>query len=377
MRHPSGILHVMTRLPVGGVENQLLNVLRHYDRDGLSPVVCSLSDKGEIGREMEEEGTEVVCLNRLGHRFDWNIVRELRELITNRGIIIVRTHQYHANLYGRLAARLAGTPCVVASVHNVYTRDRKPHRRLMNRLLAGWSDRIVAVSGSVREDVIKYDGVPGGKVTVIHNGVDIESFRNARGEGVREELGCGPETTVVGTVGRLTEQKGQGYLLEAAASLMKRYPFRLLVVGDGPLLDELRRMASSLGIAGEVTFTGMRRDIPALLAAMDVFVLPSLWEGMPNALLEAMAARRPVIATDIPPFREVISSPKHGVLVPPGDTGALAGALAGLLADKPQRMKIGSRAGEKAAASYNIKSSVNTYTDLFDSILKSKGINHI
>lgn len=371
--YPIKILHIMTRLPVGGVENQLLSIIRNYDKSKLSPLVCSLSDKGQIGEEIERDGIEVICLNKLGHRFDWSIVKDICRLIKERNIKVVRTHQYHANLYGRFAAHKAGVPCVVASIHNTYTRDKKFHRRLINRFLACYTDRIVAVSGNVRDDILRYDHVPQDKVKVIHNGVDIDIFSKQDGKVRRSEFGIPEDAVVIGTVGRLAEAKGQRYLLEALAILKDKFPMiRLLIAGDGPLRKELEVYAETLGIKQNVLFLGMRRDIPALLSAMDIFVLPSLWEGLPNALLEAMAGSRPIVATDIASFREIIDAKDVGLLIPPGDSAALAEAIRVLLEERSLREIMGRNAKQRCLSLFDIKTVVSTYTGLFENILRGK-----
>ena len=372
---PIRILHIMTRLPIGGVENQLLGILRNYDKSRYSPLVCCLSDRGEIGEEIERNGIEVVCLHKLGHRFDWSMVSDIVRLINDHDINVVRTHQYHANLYGRLAAHKAGVPCIVASIHNTYSRDRKYHRRLINWFLARFSDRIIAVSGNVREDILKYDHIPPEKVEVIHNGVDTDLFSDQSGKVKRSEIGIPEDALVIGTVGRLAEAKGQRYILEALAVLKETFPsIRLLIAGDGPLRKELEDFGEALGIKHNVLFLGMRRDIPALLSAMDIFVLPSLWEGLPNALLEAMAVSRPIIAADIPAFREIIDSQDVGILVPPRNSAALAEALNRLIKDQGLRDAMGRNARQKCSSMFDIKSVVKVYTGLFESILRGKNL---
>jgi glycosyltransferase involved in cell wall biosynthesis len=370
---PINILHVISRLPVGGVENQLLMILRKYDRRKLCPFVCSLSDKGEIGKEIENSGIEVIPLNKLKHRFDWSIVKDIYNLIKTRNVKIVRTHQYHANLYGRLAAWLARVPCIVASVHNVYTIDRKIHRRIINKFLSKFTDKVVAVSETVKRDILKYDGLTEDKVMVIYNGIDIDRFSNINGNLVRSKLRIPSEVPVIGTVGRLTFQKGQKYLLEAASKLKDNFPkIVLLIVGDGPLKDELKDYARTLGIYNHVIFTGSQRDIPALLSAMDIFVLPSLWEGLPNALIEAMAAGKAIIATDIPPIREIINSEKIGILVPVKDSKAIGSSIELLLNNKTLTDNFGKSAKDRAFSYFNIETTVDRYINLFEGILRSK-----
>lgn len=371
--HPVNILHVISKLPVGGVENQLLTTLKNYDRMKLNPLVCSLLDKGEIGKEIEDAGIEVFSLNKLKHRFDLTIVKDIYSLIKKRNIKIVRTHQYHANLYGRLAALLAKTPCIVASVHNVYTIDRKLHRRMINRFLARFTDKVVAVSEIVKKDILKYDGLRKDKVTVIYNGIDTDRLLNKDSNVIRSEFNISSDVPVTGTIGRLTFQKGQKYLIEAVSIIKEKFPkIMLLIVGDGPMKDELQNYAKALGLNEHVIFTGSRRDIPALLAAMDIFVLPSLWEGLPNALLEAMASGKPIIATDIPPVREAINFEKEGILVPARNSSAIASSIEFLLVNKTFAVIFGNNAQERAYSDFNITTTVDKYTNLYEDILSNK-----
>lgn len=373
---PINILHVISKLPVGGVENQLFMILGKYDRGKLCPLVCSLSDKGEIGKEIEDSGIEVIPLDKLKHGFDWTIVKDIYNLIKTRNVKIVRTHQYHANLYGRLAAWLAKVPCIIASVHNVYTIDRKIHRRIINKFLARYSDKVVAVSGTVKRDVLTYDGLAEDKVSVIYNGIDSDSFLNLNGSLIRSNLGISSETPVVGTVGRLTVQKGQKYLIDAVSTLRENFPqIVLLIVGDGLLRGEIEKYIRTLGLEGNVILLGTRRDIPQLLSAMDIFVLPSLWEGLGTAVIEAMAAGKPIIATDIPPLREIINSEKVGILVPVKDSNAFASSIELLLHNRTLAENLGKSAKERALSHFTIDITVHKYTNLFKDILKSKGWN--
>ncbi|MDH7500463.1 MAG: glycosyltransferase, partial [candidate division NC10 bacterium] len=173
---PRTVLHLISRLGVGGVENQLRLVTRHYDRDRLFPLVCCIRDKGAIGREMEEAGIEVIALGRKEvHRFDPSLVFQIGRLLRGRGVHILRTHQYEASLYGRLALPFARRPSVVCSFHNIYRR-RKWHRQQMNRLLSRFTDRIVAVSECVKSDIVRYDSIPAQQVKVIYNGIDPADF---------------------------------------------------------------------------------------------------------------------------------------------------------------------------------------------------------
>ncbi|WP_440871047.1 glycosyltransferase [Thermodesulfovibrio yellowstonii] len=374
---PVNILHIISKLPVGGVENQLLMVLRNYNREKFKPFVCSLSDKGEIGKEIESLGIKVFTLNKLGHTFNRAIIRDICKIIKNNEIKIVRTHQYHANFYGRIAAKISKVPCIVASIHNVYTRDKKFHRRFINRLLAKITDKIIAVSEEVKKDILKYDKIPEDKIKVIYNGIDPDIFsNNFDKDTIKKSLGIDLKAPVIGTVGRLTMQKGQIYLLEAIAKIKGRFPYiKVLIVGDGPLMEEFKKYVKSTGISENVIFTGSRRDVPALLSIMDIFVFPSLWEGLPNALIESMAAGKAIIASDLKPIREILNSEGECILVQPKNSMAIAESIELLLKDKNLRDNIGRNVQNKAFSCFNIKTTVKIYGELFEKILRSKGWN--
>jgi glycosyltransferase involved in cell wall biosynthesis len=369
---PINILHVIPKLTVGGVENQLLMVLKKYNKKEFSPVVCCLSDRGDLGLEIESCGVELICLNKLKHTFDWTIIKDIYQLIKQKSIKVIRTHQYHANLYGRCAAILAKVPCIVASVHNVYTIDKKIHRRIINKFLARYTDKIIAVSKAVKHDILLYDRISHEKICVIYNGIEMRSFLNLHGH-IRGEFGVPRNIPLIGTVGRLTAQKGHRYLLEAIDKLKLKFPgTKLLIAGDGPLKNELEKYAQTLNIHDKVIFLGLRRDIPDFLSSIDIFVLPSLWEGLSNALIEAMASGKPVIATDIPPIREIINSEELGILVPPENSDAIADALEILLYNKNRAEAFGKAASEKAFSAFTIENTVEQYTFLFENILRSK-----
>ena len=360
------VLHLVSRLGVGGVENQLSLVVQHYDRNRFQPLICCLRQQGEIGREMEEAGIEVIYLGRDRiHQFDPRLVMEIAQLLRKRRIDILRTHQYEPGLYGRLAGLLTGTPLVISSYHNIYRR-RKWHRHRINRFLSRFTDHVVAVSECVKGEIVRYDCLPPDRVRVIYNGVDPRRFQDQVREGqVKCGLGLPSNCRIVGTVGRMTVQKGHELLLEAFAELKGGRELRLLLVGDGPRRPWLEQRTRELGLQDRVCFAGFRRDIYPLLRAMDIFVLPSRWEGLPGAVIEAMATGRPVVASDLPPLREIVSSPEIGILVRPGEKSQLREALADLLEDRGASEEMGRRAREYALSRFPIQRTVSSYQDLF------------
>jgi glycosyltransferase involved in cell wall biosynthesis len=311
-------------------------MVRGLDRGRFAPAVCVLGERGPMGAEMERAGIEVTALDL----FDKSgrlirLVPRLRRLLVERGVHIVHTHLYHGNYYGRLAAFAARVPVTVASVHNVYDRV-KPHRRRINRWLGRRTDAIVAGSETVRKDILQWDGVPVEKVRILPYGIALDPYLAPMDrEGARRVLDLPSGLPVIGTVGRLEVQKAHDVLLHAFASLRRAGTDAiLLLVGDGRERESLQALATSLGLGDRVRFLGTRRDLPLLYAAMDVFTLPSRWEGTPLALLGAMAAAVPVVATPVGGVPEVVEDGATGRLVPVEDTAALAAALAGALRDR-------------------------------------------
>jgi glycosyltransferase involved in cell wall biosynthesis len=320
------VLHIIPALPVGGAETLVFHMVRGLDRRRFAPAVCVLGEQGPMGAEMKRAGIEVTALDL----FDKSgrlirLVPRLRRLLVERGVCVVHTHLYHGNYYGRLAAFAAGVPVTVASVHNVYDRV-KPHRRRINRWLGQRTDAILAGSETVRKDILQWDGVPAEKVRILPYGIDLDPYLAPKDrEAARRALDLPPGLPVIGTIGRLEVQKAHDVLLHAFASLRRAgFDAMLLLVGDGRERESLQALATSLGLGDRVRFLGTRRDLPLLYAAMDVFALPSRWEGTPLALIGAMVGGVPT----------VIQDGATGCLIPADDVAALTSALGTALGDR-------------------------------------------
>jgi glycosyltransferase involved in cell wall biosynthesis len=365
------ILHLITRLPVGGAERLLVDIARYLPREQFESLVCCIQDRGELAAEVEAAGIPFVCLNRMrSKRFDWRAVGDLAELMRRERIDLVHAHLYHANLYGRLAALRAGVPAI-ATVHNTYTRT-KLHRRLLNRLLARASARVVAVSDDIRRDVLRYDGIPQDKIATIQNGIDVSRVASAMTrEAARARLGIPEPSLALGCVARLEEQKGHCYLLDALALLCKEAPavamqIRLVVAGDGRLRSELEAQAQSLGVAGMVSFLGTRRDIADILRALDVYVMPSLWEGLSLALLEAMAAGLPIIASDVGGVSQVLGAAPYGFKVPPGNAAALANAVRQVYEQPREHLSVlGKQASQRVREAFSLEAMIGKLAGIY------------
>lgn len=370
---PARVLYLIIDLPVGGAEIQLLNLVRHLDRDRYDPIILCIGKNGPIGEEIAREGIPVVELGRFRKGgIDRTIVKTLREFLRKERISLLHSHLYHANLYGRLAAFREGIPAV-CTIHNTYARV-KMHRQIINWWLARKTARIVAVSKPVRDDIIRYDHVHPSRIIVIPNGVDWEKFDiPASRDEARVRIGLSVDRFVVGSIGRLEEQKGLRYLLESIR-LMRTggKDVILLLAGSGKEEERLREQAASAGLEDSVLFLGTRRDVPDLYRAMDVFALPSLWEGGPITLLEAMASRLPVVATPVGFVPEVVQDEVNGYLVPAKDPHALAEALWRVRENPATAKALGVAACETVRDRYSHRHLAGRVMELYGKVLSGE-----
>jgi len=259
------------------------------------------------------------------------------------------------------------------TVHNVYTRT-KLHRRLLNRVLSRSSARIIAVSEAIRDDLVAHDRIEPSKIAVIHNGIDVRRVETSlTREQARAALGIKDEELAIGCVGRLEEQKGHRFLLEACAKLKNDpgliHRLRVLMVGDGRLRGDLESQASALGLASSVSFLGTRQDVPEILRALDIYAMPSLWEGLSIAMLEAMAAGLPVVISDVSGVAQALGENEYGLRVPPGDDAALAHAIRSLAREPARRRTLGMSARERVKTEFSIEAMMSQLGSVYDAAL--------
>lgn len=372
------ILHIYQNSKIGGIQQQILSIVRMYDREKFNPMVCCFGPKMELGKEIEKAGIDFVALNRQRYnKFSVGIILDLYRLMKERNIHVLRTHKYRANLYGRIAGKLAGVPVIIASEHNIY-RDEKEKRlirRVTNKLLSMVTDKMVTVSDAIKNDILRYDRVSPSKIMALHNGVDTERFKpGVNFRDMRNQFALSKDDVVIGFVGRLVNSKGLNYLIEAVALLKNSSNVKLLIVGDGSLMEELKQMAKDKGLEESVIFTGLRRDITDILSSIDIFVLSSIKEGFPNSLLEAMAMGKPIVATAVGGIPEVIDHGTNGLLVKPADVEGLQSALKLLIDDRLMAKNIGLAARDFIVKNYSITATVRKWETLYCQILQSKGL---
>ncbi len=362
------VVYLAHAFMVGGAEEMVLNLVRHLP-ERFEPSVCCIHETGPIGEEIARTGTPVTTLGLSpGLRRPWDVAR-IQKHLSRIQPHIVHTFLLTGSLYGRLAAILARVPVVIGTEVNIYERKRA-HHAVAERLLMAGTDRVVVSAEAVREFYIRQVHADPAKVEVIYNAVDWSQLKTTlTREAMRASLGVTPDALVAGVIARLTEQKGHRYLLEALAATPELSAVHLLVVGDGHLAGELRRHADTLGVGARVHFLGARRDLGDLLAAMDVFVLPSLWEGLPLSLVLAMGAEVPVVGTRVAGIPEVVEDGRTGLLVPPADSASLGRALATLFTDANLRGRLGRDGRAAVLPRFGVDRYVRAVTQLYDRLL--------
>ncbi|HPJ72625.1 MAG TPA: glycosyltransferase, partial [bacterium] len=308
----SNILITTSVLDRRGAEKMILELASRLDRDRFQPLVLCLRPQTDMAEDFARAGVEVAVLGMRAY-FEYRALRAFRRLIRDRRIDLVHTHLYRDAVYGRILGKRAGA-AVVSTLHNSYVW--RPRSQLwLDRATARWADRITAVSEAVRRFAVEREGMPADKVTVLHNGIETSRYRVPPGtrEEVRKRMGVGPDELLVGSLGHLTRQKGFRYLVDAAPDVVREVPeARFLVFGEGELGGELEARVRDRGLGDRFRFPGFREDIPEVLSAFDLFVLPSLWEGLPVVLIEAMAAGLPIVATDVDGNLEVTGGRERG-----------------------------------------------------------------
>jgi glycosyltransferase involved in cell wall biosynthesis len=367
------VLHVCDKFGVAG--SSIHGVSRlfswwfpRYDRRRFEPSLVGLKRPEPATDRLKEQGVEVEHLGR--GRFDPRLLGDLVRAGRRRQARVLHVHGYAAADFGRLAARRLGAALVL---HEHFADPHLPsYQALADRLLAPLTDRAIAVSASTRDFLVRERHVPADRVRLIWNGAPLAEFApqgRGRREAVRGELGLPAEALVVGSIGRLNEQKGHRYLLDAAARAFAAVPdARLVIAGDGDQEQALRAQARALGLAARVVFTGHRTDVPALLESFDVFAISSTYEGTPLTLFEAMAAGKAIVSTAVDGCREVIEDGRTGLLAAPRDAEALGRALTRALSDPTLRASLADTA-RRESARYDIRECVERMQALYDEVL--------
>lgn len=363
------VAHLIDELPRDGAEMLLLDLLRHRS-PALRYVVVCLIRGGPMEEDFAELGIPVVIFGRRS-KLDFGLVLRMARWMRREKVAVVHTHLFTADTYGRLAARIAGVPAIFSTVHNIVNPWKGGFRKWLDRTFARFNTRVIGCSEEVTQALEHRDGIPAKRLVAIPNGIDLCKFERVSGADVRDEFGLPQQQPLIGVVGRLHPQKGHADLFRALAQMPSALDGRLtcLVIGTGELEAELRQQVDALGLGRCVVFTGVRKDVPRLVAAMDVFVMPSRWEGLPIALLEAMASAKPVLCTRVGGIPDVVKDDDNGLLIDEGDVDALRSRLDRLLGDAAERARLGRRARAAVIAQFDVTRTAEAYNRLHLSAL--------
>jgi sugar transferase (PEP-CTERM/EpsH1 system associated) len=365
------VCQVLHSLDVGGAEVLAARIARRLRHRYRFHFVC-LDRLGVLGQELREEGFGVETLERKPG-LDWRCFWRLSQALRRARADVIHAHQYTPFFYSLVARLLSRRPAVLFTEHGRHQPDYPRRKRILaNRLLLQRRDRVVAVGEAVRQALIVNEGIPAPRIQVVYNGVDFEQFahRPAERDCVRRELGLADDELVVIQVARLDYLKDHQTAIRTLGRVCRSLPrVRLVLVGEGPEMPRIEAQIQEKGLAGRVLFVGLRKDVPRLLQAADLFLLTSTSEGIPLTVIEAMATGLPVVSTRVGGLPEMLEDGESGFLAPAGDDAGLASAILRLSGDPDFRKRVGQRGRERALASFSEANMVERYRALYQGML--------
>lgn len=363
------VVQIAEDLGIGGLERNLRYIVENVDHSVFSVEVWCLSKAGTIADELIKKGYTLRVLD-LHSYHNPRSVSKLVRLLRLKRVNILHSHGYFANTFGRVCAILARVPIRFAHIQSSHwTHDeREWHNYLVDRILSRYTNRVIACSDAARKFQLEAVKVNSKKLTTIHNCTDMKRYGSLEATTcVREEFGMHKNDLVVGSVGRLQRIKGHRILLEILPHLIQNFPsLKLVIVGQGEEREDLEQTRSALGLEGHVIFTGPRVDVERVLPVFDVYVQPTIGrEGLPLTVVEAMAARLPVVASDIGGTREAVIHCKTGLLTPPGDRQSLIDSLSQVLSNKQMRCEMGEQGWKVCKEKFSVATMSKAINELY------------
>jgi|WetSurMetagenome_2_1015567.scaffolds.fasta_scaffold03437_8 glycosyltransferase involved in cell wall biosynthesis len=357
------ILHIIPTLAAGGAEKTVVELVKFIDREVFDVQVLCLRAGGFWEEELRSAKVPYAIIGNLRRPIIFNFFKIIKFIRVAKPDI-VHTHLFGADFYGRLAARLAGVKNIISTEQNLNLSEGK-FKKLAKYFTAKLAIKIVAASGAIKKYLIEQEGVPADKIEVIYNGVEIEKFlKQNREYNNNRQL-------VIGSIGRLTHQKGFDYLLEA---MVKIDGVKCLIAGVGEEKNSLAEKIKELGLSEKVELVGLKKDVSDFLASLDVFVLPSRWEGFGIVILEAGLSGLPVIASRVDGILEIIDDGQNGLLFMPGNTEELVDKIKSLLVNPAERARLGKNLQQKIQEKFLIQKIVKQYEALYLQVLNKKNI---
>jgi len=369
------VAHIIADSDIGGAEMMLLKVLRNFKDEEYEHFVVSLKGIGAAGRMIRKEGFRVYALGATRINLAAPFIKLLYVLKKEKPRI-VHNYLFPAEIVGRIASKIMRVPIVISSLRSVEIGGRWRERLLTATDFC--VDRVTAVSRKVAEAHISKGTTRKSKISVIYNGVERREAGQKGRMKVRQAFGAGDDTFLLMTAGRLAEVKGHTFLFRALESLKnKGFDVKLLVVGGGKggYRNNLEEEIAQRGLKEEVFLTGETQDMAGMFDASDAFVLPSLWEGMPNVLIEAMESGLPVVATRVGGVPEAVTDNASGLLVEPRDSGALSEAIERVIKDTQLRSRLARNAKNVIREKFDISGTVTGTKRLYEDLSTRYGTN--
>ena len=367
------ILQLISSSGMLGAENVLFELANYAKLNGFKVTIGifenSINPNLELAEVAKGQGFDVQIFPCNG-RFDKNTIRMIKDYMQNNGIQILHSHNYKSNFYAWRALSNNNIRWVVTK-HGRRSGPKLLVYNFLDGFVVRHADRVIAVSKEIGRKA-RSAGIVQEKILLIDNGVNLERFTTSTSpEAIKESLGIKKEALVVGTIGALTREKGHQYLLRAALKVIRIYPKAIfLLVGDGTERTSLEKTVSNLGIKDSVIFAGMRKDVPEILSILNVFVLPSLNEGLPMALLEAQGAQIPVVATSVGAIPDVLENGVTGILIPPKDPQAIAEAIIMILSDKQLASGIAKKGFERVRDNFSSEKMASKYLLIYKELIE-------
>ncbi len=348
---------------------KLLELVQHLNKDKYNITICSVGQGGPLQTEFERLGLKVVVFPKR-YSFDVSLVFKVARLMRTEQIDLVQTTLFYADVIGAYAAWQANVPIMVSweAVTHPYQWRHLQAYKLASRKM----DKIVAVSDAIRQQLIAERGIEPDKAVTIHYGIDLKKYTVIKNL-TRKVLGLKESDIVLGTVARFTDQKGHKYLIAAAPHIIARFPnVHFVFVGDGPNRQMMEGQIRDLGLTDHFHLLGFRTDVVDLLNLFDVFVLPSLYEGLPNVVLEAMACHNPVIATGVDGTVEAVEDGITGYIIPPKDSDALARKIVDLLASHTRMTEMGKAGRKRVEQHFSLEKQIREFNELYEQLIEQK-----
>ena len=370
---------------IGGASIHLLRLLKGLNLDNFE-IFLAVGNEGILTEEAVRLGVKVNLIPELKQTATKGIYifSDVLATIKIYGVIkearcdIIHTHSSKMGFLGRLAAKLAGVPIVIHTVQGFpfYREGHWIAKKLylfLERLAGKWTDMLICVSRNDYDNAVTNSITSANRAIVIHNGVNLTKFNPTLTSNLRNEFGFASHTPVIGMIARLDSQKNPQTFVKAAAIVLESIEYaKFICAGDGVLYPEIKQMIDELNIAKSFILTGWRQDVPELLSTIDIFVIPSLWEGLPLSIIEAMAMGKPVISSDIPGSRELVMHNNTGLLVPPKNPEQLANAIIDLIQNKDKAKRFANNGQQLVKEKLDMNRIVEQHEEVYERLYKNR-----